>query len=59
MLLTHFTNLDPSIAGSMARASYATSIEPAMIQPAIDFMVKYGFLPKPIDAADVIWKPGK
>ncbi len=58
-LLTHFTNLDPSIANSMARASYATSIEPAMIQPAIDFMVKYGFLPKTIDASELIWKPGK
>jgi NitT/TauT family transport system substrate-binding protein len=58
-LLTHFTNLDPSIANTMARASYATTIDPAMIQPAIDFMVKYGFLAKPIDAAELIWKPGK
>jgi NitT/TauT family transport system substrate-binding protein len=59
ILLTHFTNLDPSVADSMGRASYATTIEPAMIQPAIDYMVKYGFLAKPIDAAELIWKPGK
>jgi len=58
-LLTHFTNLDPSIASAMARASYATAIDPAMIQPAINVMVKYGFLPKLIDADELIWKPGK
>ncbi len=58
-LLTHFTNLDPAIANAMSRATYATSIDPVMIQPAIDFMVQYGFLPKAIDANELIWKPGK
>ena len=59
MMLTHFTNLDPAVADAMSRATYATTLDPVMIQPAIDSMVKYGFLPKPIDANDLIWKPGK
>jgi NitT/TauT family transport system substrate-binding protein len=59
ILLTRFTNLDPSVADNMGRATYGTSLDPALIQPAIDAMLKYGFLPKPIDAADLIWKPGK
>ena len=59
ILLTHFTNLDSAVADTMGRATYATSIEPAMLQPAVDAMVKYGYLPKPIDAAELIWKPGK
>jgi NitT/TauT family transport system substrate-binding protein len=59
VMLAQFTKLDPQVAGSIGRAVYGTSLEPAMIQPAIDTMVTYGFLPKPIDAADVIWHPGK
>jgi NitT/TauT family transport system substrate-binding protein len=57
-LLTRFTKVDPAIAGSMNRATYATDLEPAMIQPPIDLMVRYGMLPKTIAAADVIWRPG-
>jgi ABC-type nitrate/sulfonate/bicarbonate transport system substrate-binding protein len=41
----------------MGRATYATTLEPAMIEPAIEYMVKYGFLPKPIDASQLIWRP--
>ncbi len=59
VLLTKFTGLDPAVADKMGRATYATALEPAMIQPAIDSMVKYGFLPKAIDPAQLIWHPGK
>jgi NitT/TauT family transport system substrate-binding protein len=57
LLLTKFTDLAPAVADTMGRASYATTLEPAMIEPAIEYMVKYGFLPKPIDAAQLIWHP--
>jgi NitT/TauT family transport system substrate-binding protein len=59
VLLTQFTNLDPAVANSMGRATYATSLEPGMIQLAIEYMVKYGFLPKTLDASTLIWQPGK
>jgi NitT/TauT family transport system substrate-binding protein len=59
VMLTKFTNLDPAVAQTMGRATYATTIDPAMIQPAIDIMVKYGFLAKTIDANELIWKPSK
>ncbi len=59
MLLTQFTKVDPSVAATMGRATYGTSLDPAMIQPAVDIMVKYGFLPKTIDANELIWHPGK
>ena len=59
LLLTQFTKLDPAVADSMGRATYATSLEPAMIQPAVDIMVKYGFLPKTIAAGDLVWRAGR
>ena len=57
LMLTKFTGLAPAVANTMGRATYATSLEPAMIEPAIEYMVKYGFLPKPIDASQLIWRP--
>jgi NitT/TauT family transport system substrate-binding protein len=57
ILLTRFVKVDPSVADNMGRASYATTLDTALIQPAIDVMVKYGFLPKPIDPSQLIWKP--
>lgn len=59
VLLTKFTNLSPDVANTMGRANYATTLEPSMIEPAIDYMVKYGFLPKTIDPNALIWRPGK
>jgi NitT/TauT family transport system substrate-binding protein len=59
ILLTKFTNLAPAVADTMGRATYATTLEPAMIAPAIEYMVKYGFLPKTIDPTRLIWVPGK
>jgi hypothetical protein len=34
-----------------------TSLEPALIQPVIDVMVKYGFLAQAVAPADMIWAP--
>jgi NitT/TauT family transport system substrate-binding protein len=58
-MLAAFMKLDPAVAATMARATYATSLEASAIQPGIDVMVQYGFLQKPMDAADVIWKAPK
>ena len=57
LMLTKFTSLAPTVANTMGRASYATTLEPSMIEPAIKYMVKYGFLPKSIDASQLIWRP--
>jgi NitT/TauT family transport system substrate-binding protein len=57
VLLTQFTGLPAAVADTMGRAVYATALEPAMIQPAIASMVKYGFLPNTIDAAQLLWHP--
>jgi NitT/TauT family transport system substrate-binding protein len=56
-MLTKFTKVDQTVALSMSRAVYATSLEPAEIQPVLDNAVRYGMLDKPLDANELIWKP--
>jgi NitT/TauT family transport system substrate-binding protein len=57
VMLTKFTKLDPAIAANMGRAVYATSLDPAQLQPVLDNAVKYGMLDHPLDANELIWKP--
>jgi NitT/TauT family transport system substrate-binding protein len=58
-MVAAFTKLDPALVESMARTQYATSLDAAAIQPAVDVMVQYGMLPATIDAHALIWKPAK
>lgn len=57
VMLAAFTHLDPSVAAAMGRAVYATSLDPAMLQPVLDNAIRYGMLDKPMDANDLIWHP--
>lgn len=54
LLLRHL-KLDPQIASSMARPTYGTRIDPALLQPVLDGTLKYGVIDKPVPAADLIW----
>ncbi len=58
-MVATLTKLDPALVASMARTLYATTLEAAAIQPAVDVMVTYGMLPSTIDASTLIWKPAK
>ena len=55
-ILSRYTKILPEVAATMARARYDESprVEPAVLQPVIDVMVKYGSL-APVAAADLIW----
>jgi NitT/TauT family transport system substrate-binding protein len=57
LMLTKFTKVDPVVAAMMTRAVYATSLDPAQLQPVLDNAVRYGMLDKPLDANELIWKP--
>jgi NitT/TauT family transport system substrate-binding protein len=57
VLLAHFAKLDPKVAATMARTTYATSMDANSLQPAIDVMVQYGMLAKTMDASELIWRP--
>jgi NitT/TauT family transport system substrate-binding protein len=56
-LLAATMKLDPQVANTMLMPLSGTSLEPAMIQPVIDVMVKYGFLEKGLAPAEMIWRP--
>ena len=43
-ILMKYSKLDPAVVRTMARATYASAVEPALIQPVIDASAKYGAL---------------
>jgi NitT/TauT family transport system substrate-binding protein len=55
-LLATTMKLEPQVANAMLMPLSGTSVEPAMIQPVIDVMVKYGFLEKPYPPSEMIWR---
>jgi NitT/TauT family transport system substrate-binding protein len=50
MLLAKYIDIPASLATSMTPLLYATKIENANLQPVIDVMAKYGYLPSSVDA---------
>jgi NitT/TauT family transport system substrate-binding protein len=55
-ILAREAKIDPAIALSMNRAPYAERLDPAQIQPVIDVTAKYGSLPAPFPATELIFK---
>lgn len=52
-LLAQLTQLDPSAIASYPRIPFATKYDPGLIQPVIDLMAHYNFLPKAFNAAEL------
>jgi NitT/TauT family transport system substrate-binding protein len=44
----------PELTAKMERAYYGERLDPAMLQPVIDATAKYGVIPKPFPAAEII-----
>jgi ABC-type nitrate/sulfonate/bicarbonate transport system substrate-binding protein len=55
-ILVRDGHLDASKLGGMSRTVYATSLEPAQIQPVFDIAERFKLFPKPVDAQTVIAK---
>jgi ABC-type nitrate/sulfonate/bicarbonate transport system substrate-binding protein len=54
-ILAKVTKVDPAIVDSMVRARYADRMTPAMMQPEIDVVSKYGDFP-PFAAQDMLYQ---
>ncbi len=52
-VLAAFSSVEPAVIRSAPRASYAPSLDPALVQPLIDLAVKYGSIPANFDARDL------
>ncbi len=55
-ILVKYLSLDPDIVKKLTRATFATSLDPKMMQPVLDIGYRYGLLEKPVDAATLIVK---
>jgi NitT/TauT family transport system substrate-binding protein len=56
-ILTKYSKLDISLTRSMTRARYAEQMRAPDIQPFLDISAKYGGLPAPVSASDLIYQP--
>jgi NitT/TauT family transport system substrate-binding protein len=56
-ILTSYSKLDISLTRSMTRARYAEQTHASEIQPILDISAKYGGLPAPVSAADIMYQP--
>ncbi len=54
-IIARIYQLDPALVARMNRATYGTVLEPKLLQPVIDGALKYGILPTPVAAADMLW----
>jgi NitT/TauT family transport system substrate-binding protein len=53
-ILIHRAKLPSEVGKTMARVTYGTTLDPALIQPVLDVAAKFGGLPKPMSAASMI-----
>jgi ABC-type nitrate/sulfonate/bicarbonate transport system substrate-binding protein len=53
-VLAKFSAMEPARIAKMHRISYATALDPRLIQPMIDACAKYKVIPAAFDAKDMI-----
>jgi NitT/TauT family transport system substrate-binding protein len=53
-VLAKFSAMDPARIAKMHRISYATALDPRLVQPMIDACAKYKVIPAAFDAKDMI-----
>ncbi len=57
LILAKYSNLDPNLLKKMHRTAYGTRPEAAEIQPVIELCVRYGAIPSPFAAQELIYSP--
>jgi NitT/TauT family transport system substrate-binding protein len=53
-LIAKFSGVEPATIRAQPRSAYATSLDPALVQPMIDTAARYGSIPSRFDAAELI-----
>jgi NitT/TauT family transport system substrate-binding protein len=54
-LIAKFTSLEPAQVAKMTRVEQGTTLDPKLVQPVIDTMLRYKTLAQPIDVHDVLF----
>jgi NitT/TauT family transport system substrate-binding protein len=52
-LLGQLTKIDPAKIAAIPRIAYATKNDPGLVQPVVDVMARYGFIPRSFPAAEL------
>jgi ABC-type nitrate/sulfonate/bicarbonate transport system substrate-binding protein len=55
-LLRELTKLPASLTDKMVLSPMGTTLEPALAQPVLDVMFKYGFLEQALNPSEIIWR---
>lgn len=53
-MLSKFTNIEPGVVAKMVRATMGTTLDPKLVQPAIDVVVKYKVIQAAFDAREIL-----
>ena len=57
-ILLHHTRITAETAATMSRVTYATTLDPKLLQPSIDAAAKYATTPMRVTpATELIWRP--
>jgi NitT/TauT family transport system substrate-binding protein len=54
-LIAKFTSLEPAQVAKMTRVEQGTSLDPKLVQPVIDTMLRYKTLAQPVEARDIMF----
>ncbi len=57
MLVVELTKITVAPNEKMHRTLNAASLDPALLQPAIDAAAKYGIIPRSFPAREILWSP--
>ncbi len=55
-MLSSHTKMPAEIASKIVRAVYGTTLDASMLTPVLSLGSRYGLIPKPVPATDLIWK---
>jgi NitT/TauT family transport system substrate-binding protein len=55
VVLAKYSDRDPNAVKSTYRTTYATQLDPAQVQPVIDLAARYGAIPAPFPAQEIIY----
>jgi NitT/TauT family transport system substrate-binding protein len=55
-ILAKAGKMDPEVVRGMTRCGYAETVNPRQIQPLLDAATKFGILPRPVPASELIYK---
>lgn len=57
-ILAKWAQMDPATVASMGRCTYATSLEPRLLDPVLAALYQYGAIDRKLTAADMVMKTG-